>query len=137
MKSLFFTIFIIILCSIGSAKELLPTKDSVLFVIFETRGKIHFYTLISEKGKNILKFTDERKKVFTKQISLSQRNILTNEATRIIWNSQYRKPSSLSDVCHEYATIQTLVEKAKICYENKMATGQAFGFLNELHSVIE
>ena len=111
-------------------------KSVVLDVNFERNGKAHQYLItksLSKKTEFVMIFTDEKKKTKSRKISQRQADLIKSDATRIIWENQYRKPSSES--CREYARIKTDSEKTRICYESKSDVGRTFGFLNSLNKV--
>jgi hypothetical protein len=136
MKSLLLVIplFLSIEAFAGTAK-----KNVVLDVNFERNGKAHQYLITKGIGKKpdfLMIFVNEKKKTQTRKISQRQADLIKNDATRIIWENQYRKPSS-SESCREYATVKTDAEKTRVCYENKALVGRTFGFLNSLNSIFK
>lgn len=125
----------ILFCSIGATAAKTQTKD-LLEVTFERGSKTHRYTIssvIKNKKRNyVLSFINEKKKVRTHQLTSKQYEAIKNEATRIIWDNQFRKPASYEN-CKEYLSLKTADEKARICYQNVSTTGKSFGFLNSLN----
>ncbi len=112
-------------------------KSVVLDVNFERNGKSHQYFITKNIGKKtdfVLNFIDEKRKPKSRKISQRQADLIKSDATRIIWENQFRKPAS-SESCREYAMIKTDSEKTRICFENKVSVGRTFGFLNSLNKV--
>jgi hypothetical protein len=134
MKNLFLVVTILVsFHAVASAAR----KKVVLDVNFERSGKGHHYFITETYGKKpdfVMTFINEKRKVKTLKLSQAQALAMKRDAVSIIWENQYRKPSS-SENCLEYARIKTDSEKTKICYENKTAVGRAFGYLNALNSV--
>ncbi len=123
--------------SISIESMAVSSKIVVLDVNFERNGKVHKYLIVKSVGKKsdfIMTFMDEKKKQKSKKISQRQADLIKSDATRIIWENQYRRSSS-SESCREYAMIRTESEKTRICYENKSDVGRTFGFLNSLNSI--
>ncbi len=134
MRKLFLTISLFL--SIDAFAET-TKKNVVLEVNFERNGKSHQYLIsnsFTKKPEFIMTFKNEKKKPQTRKISQRQADLIKSDATRIIWENQYRKPSSI-DKCRVYATVKTDSEKTRVCYENKVLVGQTFGFLNSLNSL--
>jgi hypothetical protein len=126
-------ILILLSASIAGAKG---KSSTLLEVGFTHDKKVHQYFLTKTSAKTpvfTLSFKDEKRKLMTRQISQSQANFITGEATRLIWENQYRKPAT-SDNCHPYVDLKTDVDKTRICYENRALTARAFGFLNSLNA---
>ncbi len=117
-----------------------PTqKKTVLEVNFERSNKRHTYLItssVSKKPSFTLSFQNEKKKMKSLSISERQTELIKNQATRIIWGNQYRKPASVED-CREYLSIKTDLDKTRVCYENKVATGESFWFLNSLNQMFK
>lgn len=112
-------------------------KILLMEVRFGQTNSDHKYLMTKTLGKNpsySLFFKNEKGVSQQKSLGPRQAEIIRAEATQLIWENQYRSPSSM-DVCHEYATIKTDQEKTKICLENRNATGKAFGFLNSLNGL--
>lgn len=129
-------LFAIIIFSFGASAK--TKQATVLEVNFERAKKNHTYKImkaVSKKTEYSLLFTDEKRKTKSHKLSQRQAEQIKNEATRIIWEVQYRKPAS-TDSCREYMSIKTDLEKTRICYENKTAVGRAFGFINSLDKTI-
>lgn len=128
--------FAVIICSFGAFAK--TKQTAILEVSFERAKKSHVYKIVksaSKKSEYNLLFTDEKRKTKSHRLSQRQAEQIKNEATRIIWENQYRKPAS-TDSCREYMTIKTDLEKSRICYENKASVGRAFGFINSLDKTI-
>lgn len=129
-------LFTVIVFSFGASAK--TKQATVLEVNFERAKKTHTYKIIksvSKKTEYSLLFTDEKRKTKSHKLSQRQADQIKNEATRIIWENQYRKPAA-ADSCREYMNIKTDSEKSKICYENKAAVGRAFGFISSLDKTI-
>lgn len=107
-------------------------------VSFEDGTKHHKYLLLSEGDKPVFKllFQENRKKPRAKSLSKSQADFIQNEATRIIWNSQYRKPAN-SQSCTEYANIGSNGDKTRVCSENEKATAMSYGLLNIMSQLFQ
>jgi len=111
--------------------------NSLLEVNFEKGNKAHRYSVAPDsKKKNsyVISFVNEKRKIKNKQISANQFESIKNEATRIIWENQYRKPASFEN-CKEYMNLRLNVDKVRICQQNVRMTGKSFGFLNSLHHI--
>lgn len=96
------------------------------------------FKIKNERKKSFLSFSEEsRKKIKTINLSPSLTEDLISEAHRITWKAAYRKPTSQMS-CNVYATF--IIDKSKsenICFENKLATGHAYGFLNKLNKMLQ
>lgn len=111
--------------------------EPLVKIAFKRAPDLHEYTLIQE-GKTSeykLVFQENRKKPETETISKAQAEFIKSETTRIIWNSEYRKPNTPG--CSEYANISSGTEKSTVCAENKKATGMAYGLLNSLSQIFQ
>ena len=127
-----------LLFSLSTLAEVV-NKNLMLEVNFEANKKSHQYLVTKISGKKpeyIISFKNEKNKTRSRKISQRQAELIKNDATRIIWENQYRKPSS-TDSCREYVNIKTDSEKTRVCYENRASTGRAFGFLNSLNSIFK
>lgn len=132
MKNLIFVITILIF----SAQTHAEGEPVITELSFKDNSKLHSYTLVKEGRKPVFKliFQENRKKPVVKLISKNQMEFIRNEATRIIWNSKYRKPANAQG-CNVYVNIISGSEKAKVCIENKKATGMTYGLLNSVSRI--
>ena len=132
------TIIIFIALFISFEANAKTQTSTMLEVRFERNRKPHLYLItksLVKKPVYTLTFTNEKRQIKNRRISQSQAELIKNEATRIIWENQYRKPAS-TDSCREYMSLKTDSEKTRICYENKISTGRAFGFINSLNETV-
>jgi hypothetical protein len=134
MKSLSFLVGLMF-----SLNALAATKSSPLLEVnFEKDKKTHQYLITQKAGQQagyVLSFKDEKHRVKSREISRHQAELIKDEATRIIWENQYRKSAS-SGECREYMNLKTDLDNTKICYQNPVAVGRAFGFINSLHATV-
>lgn len=115
-------------------------SDVLLDVSFEQTKVNHKYTLektLEKEPAYTLIFKDKNKKAERLKVSRTQAELILNEATRIIWDSQYRHPAKAAAPCQIYMRLNTKNEKAKICRENPVLTGRSYGFLNSLHGLLK
>ena len=123
---------LILLISFSAPAEV---KKSLLQVNYQRNGVKHTYEIfptLTKKSSFSLAFTNQKN--LTKSKELSEREMLQfkNEATRIIWENDFRRSIPKSR-CQPYVTIVTPEEKTRVCMENKSAVGRALGFLNSLN----
>lgn len=133
------TIVIFIALYISLVTSAKVKTSTILEVSFERNGKFHFYQITKRLLKTpvyTLIFTNEKRQIKNRRLSQSQAELIKNEATRIIWENQYRIPASTKS-CREYMRLKTDSEKTRICYENKVSTGQAFGFIHSLNTTVK
>jgi hypothetical protein len=112
-------------------------QSSLLEVHFEKQKKEHHYSIKrDQKKKNsyIFSFVNEKRKVKNKYLTSKQFEQIKNEANRLLWANQFRKPASFEN-CKEYMTLVIENEKTKVCQQNNKLTGKSFGFLNSLNNL--
>lgn len=131
MKNLIFVITALMFSPQAFANEKIVTQ-----LLFKNSSTSHRYTLVKESKKPAFKliFQEDRKKPVAKLVSKSQADFIKNEATRIIWNSEYRKPAN-AQRCSEYVNIISGTEKANVCAENRKATAMTYGLLNSVSRI--
>lgn len=130
-------IFLALFISFGASAKV--KTSTMLEVSFERNKKSHLYLVtksLVKKPVYTLIFTNEKRQIKNRRISQSQAELIKNEATRIIWENQYRKPAS-TESCREYMSLKIDSEKTRVCHENKISTGRAFGFLNSLNETVK
>lgn len=113
---------------------LAKNEKAITEITFSDKYKTHQYSLWKSSGKQPtykLVVMINKKDSKTKILSTEQAQFIRNKATRIIWNSKYRMPASVSK-CNEYAVINSGDDKAHICLENRKATGMTYGLLNSI-----
>lgn len=132
MKKMVFSALLIFASATCFAKG-----EPLVKIAFKRGPNLHQYTLTQEGKTPVYKmvFQENRKKPETETISKAQAEFIKNETTRIIWNSEYRKPKTPG--CSEYANISSGTEKSTVCEENKKATGMAYGLLNSLSQIFQ
>lgn len=102
-------------------------------ITFQRGGLQHTYTFKNKRDSIYLSFRENRKVPIEKEVDAILANDLISELNRIVWKSMYRKPAS-QKACSTYAVASVYGEKPiSICRENRMATAQAYGFLNKLN----
>lgn len=114
-------------------------SPSLIEVHFERQKKEHQYSITKDtKKKNgyIFSFINEKRKIKNKSISSSQFQQIKNEATRLLWANQFRKPASFEN-CKEYMSLKIGTETTRICQQNNSLTGKSYGFLNSLNNLIK
>lgn len=115
-----------------SSQAFAKGQQIVTDITFKKGSTLHKYTLVNEGKKGFkLVFKANRKKPIVKSVSNRQADLIRSEATRIIWNSEYRKPASMPR-CSDYVQIKADAEKTNVCVENFRASGMAYGLLNAL-----
>lgn len=132
MKNLIFVATALIF----SAPAFAGSKQVVAGISFKNGSTSHEYTLVQE-GENPgfkLIFQEGRKKPVEKPIPRSEAEFIKNEATRIIWSSEYRKPASTPE-CTKYMSLRSGAEKTNLCAENKKASALAYGLINSVSRV--
>lgn len=124
---------VLILALMFSAQSFAKGGQIVTDITFKNGSAFHRYTLVKENGKAGFKliFIEDKKKPVAKLVSKSQADFVKNEATRIIWNAEYRKPAN-AQRCSEYVNISSGNEKANVCAENRKATAMTYGLLNSV-----
>lgn len=111
----------------------------LLEVHFEKQKKEHNYSIKKDQQKKnsyVFSFTNEKRKVKNKYITSKQFEQIKNEANRLLWANQFRKPASFEN-CKEYMTLKIENEKTRVCQQNNNLTGKSYGFLNSLHNLIK
>lgn len=114
-------------------------QSNLLEVHFEKQKKEHHYSIKKDQKKKnsyIFSFINEKRKVKNKHITSKQFEQIKNEATRLLWANQFRKPASFEN-CKEYMTLIIENEKTRVCQQNNNLTGRSYGFLNSLNNLIK
>ncbi|GEM_PF-3856707 len=109
----------------------------LLEVHFEKNKLEHQYLIKKDPQKDnkyIFTFVNEKREIKNKHITSGQFEQIKNEANRLLWENQYRNPSSF-DKCKEYMTLKIGNEKTRVCQQNINLTGKSYGFLNSLHNL--
>jgi hypothetical protein len=134
MKKIFFFIFLLNFSGLSYANS----EQVIAITTFKNNSSFHQYTLLKDQKKSAfeLVFKDIQKMPIARTISTAQAELIKNEATRIVWNAEYRKPAN-NPLCSKYANISLGTEKTNVCAENQKATGMAYGFLNSLANIIK
>lgn len=132
MKKILFAL-IMMAASTALAKK---KPETLAEVYFKGKDIQHKYTLLKTGKTPVFKlvFYENKNKPREKVLSKSQANSIKGEATRIVWNSLYRKPASLKK-CTPYASVVSGSDKADVCREDAKQTGPTFGLLNTLRSM--
>lgn len=114
-------------------------KDRPLAEVSVKQGsELHRFTLLVDSAKPVyrISFQEGRARPKEKTVTKSQADYIRNEATRIIWNSEYRKPAS-AKTCSQYASVSSGDEKTKVCLENRKALAMSYGLLKTMSQIFQ